>query len=164
MQEATTMVDRDVFASRVAPGWGASARAAGSLLPVEVLGDQLGRDLYRDLRRTGGLRGARLLGVLHQVRRCTPGASDPECLTEALGRYAWERCLSRIVPQMVYGGAVTVAEALAYFERALSHARLEEAATRLLRNPDARLLRRPQQRQRSTAELLDEEAPLGPSG
>ncbi len=164
MQEATTMVDRDVFASRVAPGWGASARAAGSLLPVEVLGDQLEGDLYRDLRRTGGLAGGRLRAVVEQVRRSLSGAAELECLMEALRRYVWERCLSRIVPQMVYGGVVTVAEALAYFERALSHARLEEAATRLARDPCARRLRRPKRSRHLTAELLGEEAPLGPRG
>jgi hypothetical protein len=160
------VVDQDTFTRTAAAGWSRSARAVREVTSADVLGSQLEEDLYRVLRRRGGLRD----GLLHRYvidaqRFEDPSESDQDLQVPvtALSSYVWDRCLGPLVPLMVGPDGVfeSVAVAEAYCQKALRAARLDEAAERLQRHPDGRGLRRPARRRVSTRELLDEDMPGG---
>lgn len=160
------MVDQDIFTRTAAAGWSRSARAVRDVAPADVLGGQLEEDLYRVLRRRGGLRDGLLHRYVVDAQRFEDRSDMGEDLqvpVDALASYVWDRCLGPLVPVMVGADGVfeSVAVAEAYCHKALHAARLDEAAERLQRHPDGRSLRRPARRKVSTRELLDEDMPAG---
>ena len=158
------MVDHDVFAQVAGRGWRACARVAGDALPADALGVLIEDALYQHLREAGGLTDPRLNALRGDAQRFVGAyASETDVLAEALRRLVWARCLGMAIPRQVAspGGFGSVEEADSYCERALDAADLREAAARLLRHPEGRGLRRPARRRVPTAQLLDEDAPLG---
>lgn len=161
------MVDQDRFTRTAASGWAPSARAIRDTWAVDLLGGQLEKDLYRELRVRGGLRDP-LLGK--HVQDAQRFASNSELAVHvvhaALAAYVWDRCLGPLIPLMVGPeGVFDSAEvAEAYCQRALDAARLPLAAERLLQRPEAGSgLRRPARSRVPTRDLLDEDMPVGAS-